>query len=77
MLPGRNLSTHLTQSLAPRSLCPRTPLNPPSPLLQDLLTKLRERGMGQPQKMSLEAGPYMFHYAIVSGVCYLCLTDKG
>lgn len=40
------------------------------------MNKLRERS-GQATKMSLEAGPYMFHYAIVSGIIFLTLTDKG
>ena len=27
--------------------------------------------------MSIETGPYFFHYIIDNGVCYLCLCDKG
>lgn len=30
-----------------------------------------------PNQMSIESGPYYFHYIIDDGVCYLCLCDKG
>jgi len=30
-----------------------------------------------PNQMSIETGPYFFHYIIDNGVCYLCLCDKG
>ncbi len=28
-------------------------------------------------KMSIESNPYIFHYMIDNGICYLTLTDKG
>jgi vesicle transport protein SEC22 len=30
-----------------------------------------------PPQLSIETGPYFFHYIIDNGVCYLCLCDKG
>jgi len=30
-----------------------------------------------PRQCSLESGPYLFHYLIEQGVCYLCLCDRS
>lgn len=38
-----------------------------------LLRKLHN----SPNQLSIESGPYYFHYIIDRGVCYLCLCDKG
>uniref|UniRef100_A0A7S2MYB0 Longin domain-containing protein n=1 Tax=Haptolina brevifila TaxID=156173 RepID=A0A7S2MYB0_9EUKA len=30
-----------------------------------------------PSKLSIESGAFFFHYVHQSGVCYICLTDRG
>lgn len=41
---------------------------------KQLLKKLHQ---GSTSRMSIETNPYIFHYVIESGVCYLALTDKN
>jgi len=38
---------------------------------------LKNLGVDSPAKCSIESGPYLFHYVLVEGVVYLCLTAKG
>lgn len=41
---------------------------------KQLLKKLNNRSAS---KMSIESNPYVFHYLIDNGICYLTLTDKS
>ena len=41
---------------------------------KQLLKKLNPRSAS---KMSIETNPYIFHYMIDQGICYLALTDKS
>ena len=41
---------------------------------KQLLKKLNARSAS---KMSIESSPYIFHYMIENGICYLMLSDKG
>ena len=41
---------------------------------KQLLKKLNNRSAA---KMSIDSNPYVFHYVIEHGLCYLALTDKG
>eukprot|EP00596_Hydrurales_sp_CCMP1899_P005994 CAMPEP_0119042626 /NCGR_PEP_ID=MMETSP1177-20130426/16035_1 /TAXON_ID=2985 /ORGANISM="Ochromonas sp, Strain CCMP1899" /LENGTH=208 /DNA_ID=CAMNT_0007009555 /DNA_START=80 /DNA_END=703 /DNA_ORIENTATION=+ len=41
---------------------------------KQLLKKLNPRSTA---KMSIESNPYIFHYMIDNGICYLTLTDKS
>ena len=41
---------------------------------KQLLKKLNPRSTA---KMSIESNPYIFHYMIEHGICYLTLTDKS
>eukprot|EP01032_Pedospumella_encystans_P024614 gene24614-27835_t len=41
---------------------------------KQLLKKLNPRSTA---KMSIESNPYIFHYLIEKGICYLTLTDKS
>jgi len=41
---------------------------------KQLLKKLNPRSTA---KMSIESNPYIFHYMIDKGICYLTLTDKS
>lgn len=41
---------------------------------KQLLKKLNPRSTA---KMSIESSPYLFHYMIEHGICYLTLTDKS
>lgn len=44
-------------------------------LTQTLFKKMSQGGPASRQ--SLESGPFVFHYIIEGGVCYLTLTDKS
>ena len=37
----------------------------------------QQPGSHQNSRLSVDAGPFMFHYLTEDGVCYLCLADKG
>ncbi len=41
---------------------------------KQLLKKLNPRSTA---KMSIESNPYIFHYLIENGICYLTLTEKS
>lgn len=41
---------------------------------KNLFRKLTERS---PARCSIETGPYVFHYSMENGVCYLILTEKS
>jgi vesicle transport protein SEC22 len=41
---------------------------------KQLLKKLNPRSVA---KMSIESSPFIFHYVIEDGVCYLTLTDRS
>lgn len=41
---------------------------------KQIMKKLSPRSAA---KMSIESNPYVFHYMISDGICYLALTDKG
>jgi vesicle transport protein SEC22 len=41
---------------------------------KQILKKLNPRSTA---KMSIESNPYIFHYMIENGICYLTLTDKS
>ena len=38
---------------------------------------LKKLNRGSTARMSIENNPYIFHYAIENGVCYMALTDKN
>jgi len=37
----------------------------------------RKLNYQSPKQMSIETGPYLFHYIIERGVCYLCLCERA
>ncbi|GER45059.1 synaptobrevin family protein [Striga asiatica] len=41
------------------------------------LFKNLSRGQNQPSRMSIETGPYIFHYIIEGNVCYLTTCDRA
>ncbi|KAL3618196.1 SNAP receptor [Castilleja foliolosa] len=41
------------------------------------LFKNLSRGQNQPSRMSIETGPYIFHYIIEGHVCYLTTCDRA
>ena len=41
---------------------------------KQLIKKLNTRSAA---KMSIESNPYVFHYMIENGICYLMLSDKN
>ncbi len=44
---------------------------------QTIIKQLAKAPHGQPQRVSVESGPYMFHYLVSEGVVYLTLAEKG
>lgn len=44
---------------------------------QSLFKKFSQLPPGQPNRMSVESGKYIFHYLIEAGVVFLTLTEKG
>ena len=38
---------------------------------------LKKLNRGSTSRMSIESNPYIFHYIIENGICYLALTDKN
>jgi len=38
---------------------------------------LKKLNRGSTARMSIESNPYIFHYVIENGICYLALTDKN
>ena len=38
---------------------------------------LKKLNRGSTARMSIESNPYIFHYVIESGICYMALTDKN
>lgn len=41
------------------------------------LFKKLSQGQHEPSRMSIETGPYVFHYIIEGGVCYLTMCDRS
>ncbi|KAL8458743.1 hypothetical protein ACS0TY_036306 [Phlomoides rotata] len=41
------------------------------------LFKNLSRGQNEPSRMSIETGPYIFHYIIEGRVCYLTMCDRA
>ncbi|KAM5579607.1 25.3 kDa vesicle transport protein SEC22-1 [Rosa sericea] len=41
------------------------------------LFKNLSRGQNEPSRMSVESGPYIFHYIIEGRVCYLTMCDRA
>eukprot|EP00249_Psilotum_nudum_P017748 c26471_g2_i1 orf=470-1129(+) len=41
------------------------------------LFKKLSQGQHEPSRMSIETGPYIFHYLIEGGVCYLTMCDRS
>lgn len=41
------------------------------------LFKKLSQGQSEPSRMSIESGPYVFHYIIESRVCYLTMCDRS
>ncbi|KAI8529722.1 hypothetical protein RHMOL_Rhmol12G0247400 [Rhododendron molle] len=41
------------------------------------LFKNLSRGQNEPSRMSIETGPYIFHYVIEGRVCYLTMCDRA
>jgi len=41
------------------------------------LFKKLSQGPPPPSRMTMESGPFCFHYIIEAGVCYLTLSDRG
>ena len=54
----------------------RPPL-PPLLAAQSIFKKLGAGPSKPPPRMSIESGPFTFHYIIDGDVCYLVLTDKA
>jgi hypothetical protein len=44
--------------------------------IQNLFKKMAAENSGD-SRMSVDSGPFVFHYLIQGGVCYLTLTDKS
>lgn len=71
-------STRTALSLLPAHACGIcSPLGAPPMALQSIFKKLSAGPSKPPPRMSIESGPFTFHYLIEGGVCYLTLTDKG
>ena len=50
----------------------------PAPPLQGIFKKMAASSSKPPPRMSIESGPFTFHYLVDAGdVCYLTLTEKA